>query len=326
MKLRDVADLAGVSPATASQVFSGNRPVAARTRQRVLAAASTLGYKPKEATRVIGVLVRPPEAITSFTTGTTSFSTITGAVSLSLLHAGFTAFVCGSFDELLANSALLDGSVVLHPNFEDQAITELESHNIPVVALDRDPAATSYPWWVGVNYYASFIRLIQHMQEAGSKKIGLLIGETDNVYRRSILQAYSTLSESSGQRQLIRVLPNDGGAAAAQKMTNLLFSAAPDCDAILTSSSVFASGALAACTERRLQVPSDVKIASVLDGSLAEKAPCPITSMRLDTTLIASQVVDLLERRLAKQAAPQVHQTVLLDLVPRRSTQAMDAG
>lgn len=321
VKLREVAALAGVSAATASQVFSGNRPVSARTRQRVLAAASELGYKSKEPSRMIGVLVRPPEAITSFATGTTSFSTITGAVTLSLLHSGYTALVCSSIDELLTNAAILDGAVVLHPNFEDESISELEARNIPVVAFDRDPAKTNYPWWVGVNYYASFIRLIQHIHEAGSRRLALLIGETDNIYRRSILQAYSTLSESSGQRQLIRIVPNDGGATAAQGAAEQLLNSPVGCDAFLTSSSVFAAGALDACLERKLDVPGDIKIASVLDGILAEKAPCPITSMRLDTTLIASQVVDLLRNRLTNVSPPESHQTVVLDLVPRKSTQ-----
>ena len=42
--LADVASAAGVSVSTASLAFSGAGPIAAETRARVLAAASTLGY------------------------------------------------------------------------------------------------------------------------------------------------------------------------------------------------------------------------------------------------------------------------------------------
>ncbi|MDR0782655.1 MAG: LacI family DNA-binding transcriptional regulator, partial [Propionibacteriaceae bacterium] len=44
VNLRDVARQAGVSPATASRVFSGTTAVRAETRSRVLEAADQLGY------------------------------------------------------------------------------------------------------------------------------------------------------------------------------------------------------------------------------------------------------------------------------------------
>ncbi|WP_176386663.1 LacI family DNA-binding transcriptional regulator [Gulosibacter sp. 10] len=319
-RLADVAEHAGVSTTTASQVFSGKRPVSADTRRRVLESAAALGYRPKGRTGTIGVLVRPAEAVTSFLAGTTSFSTITGAVTLGLLNAGYTAFVSSSHAELTAIAARLDGAVVLHPNFEDETLHELESRRIPVVAFDRDPSGSSFEWWVGINYFSSFIRLIQHIHATGGDTIGLIIGETDNMYRRSILQAYSALAVSSGNRQLIRVADNDEGVEGARAAATRLLEANPDCNAILTSSSVFAAGAEAAVTRRGLSVPEDVRIASVLDGAPAETAACPITSLRLDTTAIASRVVEVLEERFRDGEPPVVHQCIPLELVVRGST------
>ena len=45
VSMADVADLAGVSKATVSRVFNGNREVAGETRKRVLAACKKLDYK-----------------------------------------------------------------------------------------------------------------------------------------------------------------------------------------------------------------------------------------------------------------------------------------
>ncbi|MFT4307444.1 MAG: LacI family DNA-binding transcriptional regulator, partial [Microbacterium sp.] len=42
--ISDVAREAGVAASTASVVFSGKTPVSTPTRERVLAAAATLGY------------------------------------------------------------------------------------------------------------------------------------------------------------------------------------------------------------------------------------------------------------------------------------------
>jgi LacI family transcriptional regulator len=49
--IRDVARLAGVTHTTVSHALSGNRPVAAATRERVLAAVQQLGYHPNAAAR-----------------------------------------------------------------------------------------------------------------------------------------------------------------------------------------------------------------------------------------------------------------------------------
>lgn len=319
-RLQDVAAAAGVSVATASQVFSGKRPVGAETRRRVLQSASELRYRAKAGTRTIGVLVRPAEAISSFHSGTTSFSTITGAVTLGLLNAGYTALVCSSIDELEAIAARLDGAIIMHPNYADTTLKELEARRLPVVAFDRDPSTSSFQWWVGINYLASFVKLIQHMYSTGAETLGLVIGETDNNYRRSILQAYSTLSVNNGNRQLIRVSSNDHGIEGARAVTQKLLEANPDCDSILTSSSVFAAGAVDAVMQLGRSVPDDVMVAAVLDGAMAETAACPITSMRLDTTLIASRVVEVLQARLANRPPPADQQSIPLELVTRRST------
>jgi LacI family transcriptional regulator len=51
--LYDVCRLPGVSSATVSRVFSGNTPVSERTRTRVMAAASRIGYVPSHAGRAL---------------------------------------------------------------------------------------------------------------------------------------------------------------------------------------------------------------------------------------------------------------------------------
>ncbi len=73
--IKDVAAGAGVSTATVSNVFSGNKPVNADLRRRVEAAAKALDYQPDRAasqlrsgqTRVVCVLV--PDLDDVFFTG-----------------------------------------------------------------------------------------------------------------------------------------------------------------------------------------------------------------------------------------------------------------
>jgi DNA-binding LacI/PurR family transcriptional regulator len=89
LSLRDIARLAGVSPATVSRVYSGSRPVAPKTRQRILDLAAEHGFRPSAIgqaafggrTRSIGVLL--PDLAVSF------FADIAGGLQQELLQADY---------------------------------------------------------------------------------------------------------------------------------------------------------------------------------------------------------------------------------------------
>ncbi len=93
LSLRDIARLAGVSPATVSRVYSGRLPVALKTRQRILDLAAEHGFRPSAigqaafggGTRSIGVLL--PDLTTSF------FADIAGGIQRELLQADYLPMV-----------------------------------------------------------------------------------------------------------------------------------------------------------------------------------------------------------------------------------------
>ena len=156
-RLIDVAQRAGVSIATASQAFTGHRPVSARTKAAVLKAAFDLGFVADSGARgcAVGMLIRPPEAIPGFGTGPDAFSTISGAVLISLLAAGYSVTSFRSLDDIGQQVGRLDAFVLLHPNRSDEVLRALVARGIPTVAYDQDPGDADFRWWVGPNYRRS---------------------------------------------------------------------------------------------------------------------------------------------------------------------------
>jgi len=85
--LRDVARLAGVSPATASRVFTGKAVVAEPTRAKVLAAAGELGYVVNGlAQSMLGTGRRHLGFVTSLAYGPATAELINGAESVTASH------------------------------------------------------------------------------------------------------------------------------------------------------------------------------------------------------------------------------------------------
>lgn len=316
----EIARLAGVSVTTVSQVYSGKRPVSDETRRKVLKVASGLGYQSGRGRPTVGILLRPREALSGFSFGTTSFANITGAVTLACLNRGFNIFHSQGDDELTENAARLDGCIVLHPNFKDTVLEELNRRGVPTVSFDPDPGRNKFRWWVGTDYPQSFVNILEHMMDNGARRLAVLVGQTDNAYRRSILWAYSGVVTRRGGRPLIRLADNDRGLSAAKDACKELLQNSDRPDGLLTSSSVFAAGALEAAQKLSLRVPEDLMIATVMDGPLAEFARVPVTALRIDTTAVAQQVVELLELRILDKNLPTTMATQVMELLPREST------
>src|SRR4051794_41946093 len=96
MSIRDVAAMAGVSPATVSRVFTRPDSVAAETRRRVIEVADELRYAPHPVARSLarrrtgnlGIVV--PDIANSFS------AVITKAVQHEARRDGYPLFVAGA--------------------------------------------------------------------------------------------------------------------------------------------------------------------------------------------------------------------------------------
>lgn len=322
--LSEVARRAGVSIATASQVYTGNRPVSKETRRKVLEAAAALGFTANRGEPTIGVLIRPSEALSGFAFGTATFSNLAGAVAVACLNRGFAVFTSQRAEDAIAHVPRLDGCVVLYPDFGDEALQELIRKDIPTVAFDPDPAVRSFQWWVGVDYRHSITALLTHLFDQRARRTAVLVGQTDNAYRRSILWLYSNAMTARGMAPTIRVADNHEGQLSATEVSTRLLQGKDPPDAVITSSSVFAEGALDAALRLGVDVPGEFMIATVTDGPVAELSRPSITALRLDTTMAANRLLDLLSRRLNNGRAAGVPGTMTLDLTVRESTHRTD--
>lgn len=91
-------------------------------------------------------------------------------------------------------------------------------------------------------------------------------------------------------------------------------------DAIITSSSVFAVGTLAAAQRLGIGVPDELMIATATDGPVAELSRPSITGLRIDVTASANRLVDLLSERMGADTDPPARELLPLDLILREST------
>jgi LacI family transcriptional regulator len=139
VKLKDVADHAGCSPATASRVLNGNEKVGAYERQRVLVAAQQLGYIPNHSAR----------ALRSQSTN------LVGAIIPTLDHAIYARMVSG-LEERLASEGK---SVVISTTDYDLAKELVQAkilvgrgaESVVLVGSEHNPETTEFLRRAGVD-------------------------------------------------------------------------------------------------------------------------------------------------------------------------------
>ncbi|WP_368497671.1 LacI family DNA-binding transcriptional regulator [Herbiconiux sp. A18JL235] len=325
--LKDVAQRAGVSMTTASHTFSGRRPVSPATRAAVLEAAFELGFSVRRRDRPlnVGLLLRPVEAVSGFVTGTGSFSSFAGTMLLSLLTEGFSVTSFRDLSEVGHQVAAFDAFVLLGPNRNDKVLHTLIERDIPTVTFDPDPGEEDFHWWAGPDYSRGVRHLIAHLIEAGARQPALIVGATPNTYLGVVRDAYIDEMRIRGLRVLVRELNSttaqQGGYAAARSLMGV--DRAPD--AVITSSPVFAVGALDGITAAGRTVPDDVLLASMADAPIAERARVGITAVRPDWHATSRVLTALLVRRLTPGATMQHGELLGLEIVRRASTRRAPA-
>ncbi|WP_314457018.1 LacI family DNA-binding transcriptional regulator [uncultured Microbacterium sp.] len=270
----DVARAAGVSTATVSRALSGRGTVSSATRERVLAAAGSLGYVVSAAastlatgrSRAVGVVV--PFLDRWF------FSTVLAGISDALVRRGYdiTLYSVSAdpaerrrvFDDHLRRRRI-DAVITIALELDAEESSSLRSLGVPIVAIaGPNPLLTTLTvddLAVGRLATAHLLGLgHRRLAHIGADAVADAASSVPALRRRGFEQALADAGiEAHG------VAPADftieGGSSAAARL--LSSDDAPT--ALFAASDEMAIGAILAARELGLRVPDDVSIIGV-DG------------------------------------------------------------
>lgn len=303
--LSDVARHAGVSSAVVSYVInSGPRPVAAKTRQRVLRSIHALGYHPNAAaqalkrgsTNTIGVAV--PNNMNPH------FAELSRLVELAAEERGYeTVFVNvpdnpghGSRHIQKLLSHRINGMLIASAVSPREVVEVIES-DTPLILLDRSgpfdaPDATPIDT-VGVDFRAASRALVRHLIDVhGHDSVALVIGDIDVRSSAAREQGWRDAHREADRTPgpILRVpYTREGGLSAG----SILFAARTP-TAVFAASDTQAIGLLRAAHEAGLSVPHDVALVSFDGTQDSEYTWPPLTVMRQPVAAMAEAAVDLL--------------------------------
>jgi LacI family transcriptional regulator len=329
--IRDVAAIAGVSPATVSRVLNGKQDVGADLRRRVLGAVTELGYRRNgparslrtRAAMVLGVII-------SDVTNPFFTAVVRGAEDQAQL-AGYSVVLANADEDVAKEARYLEvaaaeqmaGALLSPASSQQTSIDVLLERRIPVVTIDRRLAATPVDS-ITVNNHRAAREAVQHLIGQGFRRIGLVAGPVQTTTGASRLAGYRAALRNAGRTldpSLIAYADfrTEGGYAATRQ---LLRQRRPP-DGLLISNNLMTVGGLQAIGEAGLAIPSDIAIVGFDDTNWATALNPPLTVVAQPTYEIGQTAAKLLLRRIDGEKFPPRHVVLRAELIERASSQRM---
>ena len=332
VRLDDVAERAGVSIGTVSNVMNHPDRVAPRTRDRVLTAIDELGFAPngmasslaRGVTRTVGLVVID-------LSNTLFVDMAMGAQREAHAHGYYLQLAASDDDRSLfdahmrqLNSSRVAGILAAPMEDHREAIAKLRRHGSPVVLMNYDMGDFDACRVLVDNELAGYLAT-RHLIEEGRTRLGLVFGREDfQPVRLRRLGALRAVEEERGRVRLdeyhVDTIWPDSGFTVGSTIARLPPEDRPD--GVLAVTDLLATAVITQFIAEGVSVPGDIAVSGCDHNRGAWGGVIPLTSVTMEGTAMGAEAFRLLLSEIEDPPGEHVHRTIVLAprLEPREST------
>ncbi len=328
--VRDVAEAAGVSVGTVSNVLNRPDKVSSATATRVQDAIDRLGFVRNDAARQLRAGRSRTIGLVVLDLRNPFFSDVARGAEERAEREGLSILVANSDEKQLREGAHLDlfeqqrvlGVLVTPVGDDMRRLRRMREHGIPAVLVDRESQDSAFAS-VAVDDLEGGRLAADHLLQLGRRHLMFAGGPI------SLRQVSDRLE---GAQRAVAAVPGatlefvgtealtvEDGRRAAERIVARDASGRPD--AVFAANDLIALGLLQGLLQsREIRVPEDIALIGYDDIDFAGAAVVPLSSIRQPAQLIGSTAVELL---LALEADPDVEREHIVyrpELVVRAST------
>jgi LacI family transcriptional regulator len=329
--LRDVAQRAGVHPATASRALSPATRllVSDATARRVVQAAAELGYRPNAMARslrtrrshTIGVLI--PDLNNPL------FPPMVRGLEDRLAADGYVALLGNTdgrldreqqvFEQMRARS--VDGYALATASLSSPVLAEAARDGLTVVLMNRLAEDYDFPA-VSVDNERGARLAVAHLAALGHTRIGYIAGPQGLSTGLNRYRGFLAGMQAAG----LAVRPGSVAFADAfsieegQRCGRRILADRPQCTALAAGNDMLAVGCYAAIEEAGLNCPADVSVVGFNDMPFIDRLRPPMTTVAFPHYQLGTEAARLLLERLSGSEKPPTVLYLVPELVVRGST------
>ena len=330
VRLKDIAERAGVSVMTVSKALRNAPDVGAGTGLRIKQLAQQMGYVPDSSaqglrtrrTRLFGLLI--PSISNPI------FSRIVLALEEHAFQLGYDVLVAHTLDEPEREETCLrrflsrrvDGlfiSPVYRMGSEAPIYRELAAQRVPTVLLGHPAPFCNQFYNVEADDLLGSYFLTQHLLKLGHKRIAFLAGPQATPWNQERFEGYRRALREAGQDVEDKLVFQAGlgledGAKAAAQMIN----EACEATAIQAVNDMVAVGCAEVFLKQGVKIPEELSVAGFGNTLLAEHFRVPLTTVGQPKYRLGRAAVELMQKLL--QGEPAESKRLSAELVARASS------
>lgn len=313
IRLRDIAQRAGVSVMTVSKALRDAPDVSAATKGRIKLLAQQLGYVPDSSaqglrtrtTRLFGL------AIAAMTNPV--FSRVILAIEQGAHELGYDVLLAHTHNQPEREEAAVrrmlsrrvDGlfiAPVYRLDSEARIYRELQARGVPTVVLGHTAPFCEQFVNVASDDLAASARATHHLLDMGHKRIAFLAGPSATPWTAERLDGYRRALREAGMEADDKLVFQagwtvDDGAKAALQMLN----ESSDATAVQAVNDLAAVGCLDVLLQQHLSIPRDISVVGFGNILLSEHCRVPLTTLRQPKFRLGQAAVEVMKALLGGQ-------------------------
>jgi LacI family transcriptional regulator len=336
--IKDVAKLAGVSPATVSRVLTSSTNTSLEVREKVKKAMEDLNYQPN---------LKPKALLNN---NKTICLTVVKSSNRMFRSNFYSDLIWGASSQTEKFGANLQLSVSEDPSKQyekcislykekrvsgfilsrvastdkEEIIQAFQENEVPFVLIGNSMNHNVFS--VHNDNIKSAYLTTKHLVEQGYKKIIILNGKLNlGVIRDRVIGFQQAMNDFNLPVTNESIIYTDIDENSLHQTLSTTTKNGNGFDAIITSDSLMSFNVLNYCKSNGLSVPNDVGIIGFNDDVFQERTSPSISGVRISSQDIGKEAVNLLMELLDEPNKIQMKKNIILpsEIIPRKSTNRM---
>ncbi|MCF8068824.1 MAG: LacI family transcriptional regulator [Desulfobacterales bacterium] len=330
--IKDIAQMAGVSPTTVSMVMNNRPRVSDEMRDKIMAIAGKINYRPN-------LLARSMVNRRSFTIGLIIndiadpfYPELAKGVEEKARELGFHVILCNTNNthELekiqieMLRSRNVDGIILSTVSCNDPHIRALKDDAVPFVLINRTittPGFSEEVDYIVLDNYSGGYKAIEHLHRLGHDRIGIITGDLNSSTAAERTRgAIKALDDFNLQQDASLTKECHYSRSSAKKAAQSLLNLENRPTAIFAQDDNMAIGAREAIIEAGYTVPEDIALIGFDDIDMASLAGIDLTTISQKKYEMGAAGMEILSQKIEKGNSAKLSRIKLkAELIIRKS-------